>query len=123
MNTKSDTDSNTIADTLKWVVTVVLVAAAVVGNSWYGQEPFLYRLLGVLFVGGLAALVAARTERGKAFITLVKDARTEVKRVVWPTRQETVQTTLIVLVVVSIMAFILWLLDLGLGKLISMIVG
>ena len=123
MNTKSDTENNTLVDYLKWGVTAVLVTAAVVGNSMYGQEPFFYRLLGVLFVGGLAALVASRTEKGRAFISLVKDARTEVKRVVWPTKQETVQTTLIVLVVVSIMAFILWLLDLGLGKLISMIIG
>ena len=53
--------------------------------------------------------------------TLIKDARGEIRRVVWPTRDETVQTTLIVLVLVLIFALILWLLDSGLSWVVSSI--
>ena len=107
----------------KWLVTAILIAAAVVGNSFYGDQPFFYRLVGVLVVAVIAALVAAQTVKGKAFVTLLKDARAEVKRVVWPTKQETTQTTLIVVAVVAFMSIVLWLLDLGLGALIKMIIG
>jgi len=110
-------------DMFKWIVTAILIAAAVVGNSFYGDQPFFYRLVGVLVVAVIAALVAAQTVKGKAFVTLLKDARAEVKRVVWPTKQETLQTTLIVVAVVAFMSIVLWLLDLGLGALIKMIIG
>ncbi len=110
-------------DMFKWLITAVLIAVAVVGNSLYGDQPFFYRLVGVLVVAVIAALVAAQTVKGKAFVTLLKDARAEVKRVVWPTKQETTQTTLIVVAVVAFMSIVLWLLDLGLGALIKMIIG
>ncbi|MBP5143215.1 preprotein translocase subunit SecE, partial [Pseudomonas chlororaphis] len=53
----------------------------------------------------------------------VKEARTEIRKVVWPTRQETTQTTLIVVAVVLVMALLLWGLDSLLGWLVSLIVG
>ena len=110
-------------DMFKWLITAILIVVAVVGNSIYGDQPFFYRLVGVLVVAVIAALVAAQTVKGKAFVTLLKDARAEVKRVVWPTKQETTQTTLIVVAVVAFMSIVLWLLDLGLGALIKMIIG
>jgi preprotein translocase subunit SecE len=54
---------------------------------------------------------------------LLKEARGEIRKVVWPTRQETTQTTLIVVVVVLVMALLLWGLDSLLGWLVSMVVG
>ncbi|MAA60537.1 MAG: preprotein translocase subunit SecE [Pseudomonadales bacterium] len=71
----------------------------------------------------LAALLASFTDKGRAFIALLQDARAEVRRVVWPTKQETAQTTGVVVLVVAIMALLLWLLDLALGKIISSIIG
>ncbi len=124
MSTNTETtETSSGIDMLKWLVTAVLIAVAVVGNSLYGEQPFFYRLVGVLVVAVIAALVAAQTVKGKAFVTLLKDARAEVKRVVWPTKQETTQTTLIVVAVVAFMSIVLWLLDLGLGALIKMIIG
>lgn len=124
MSTNTETtETSSGIDMFKWLVTAVLIAVAVVGNSLYGEQPFFYRLVGVLVVAVIAALVAAQTVKGKAFVTLLKDARAEVKRVVWPTKQETTQTTLIVVAVVAFMSIVLWLLDLGLGALIKMIIG
>ncbi|MCG8673170.1 MAG: preprotein translocase subunit SecE [Pseudomonadales bacterium] len=125
MNAKAGTEAeqSSSIDWLKWAVSLILVAAAVVGNSFFSEQPFLYRLIGVLVVAVLAALVAAQTNKGKAFLALLKDARAEVRRVVWPTQQETIQTTGIVVLFVAFMALVLWLLDMMLGAGISELVG
>ena len=110
-------------DPVKWGVVVVLVAAGVVGNSYYGEESLLYRVLALLALAAVAGWVASTTERGNAFWQLVKGSRTEIRKVVWPTRQETTQTTLIVVVFVFIMALILWGIDSLLGWLVGMVIG
>ena len=83
-------------DAVKWVVVIALVAVAVVGNSYYADQSLLYRVLGILALAIVAGLVALQTAKGAAFWALVKGSRTEIRKVVWPTRQETVQTTMIV---------------------------
>ena len=77
----------------------------------------------MLILASVAAFVALRTSKGQSFVSLVKEARAEIRKVVWPTRQETTQTTLIVVAVVLVMALLLWGLDSLLGWLVSMIVG
>ena len=118
----SETASSRL-DPLKWGVVVVLVAAGVVGNSYYGEESLLYRVLALLALAAVAGWVASTTERGNAFWQLVKGSRTEIRKAVWPTRQETTQTTLIVVVFVFIMALILWGIDSLLGWLVGMVIG
>ncbi|WP_375741203.1 preprotein translocase subunit SecE [Pseudomonas boanensis] len=110
-------------DVLKWVVVVALVAVGVVGNQYFSAEPILYRVLALLALAGAAAFVALQTVKGQAFFVLAKEARAEIRKVVWPTRQETTQTTLIVVAVVLVMALLLWGLDSLLGWLVSLIVG
>ncbi|SDT87868.1 protein translocase subunit secE/sec61 gamma [Pseudomonas pohangensis] len=110
-------------DALKWLVVVLLVALGVVGNQYFAAEPVLYRVLVLLFLAVLAGFVAFQTQKGRAFFVLLKEARTEIRKVVWPTRQETTQTTLIVVAVVLVMALLLWGLDSLLGWLVSLIVG
>ena len=67
--------------------------------------------------------MALQTSKGRSFFVLLKEARVEIRKVVWPTRQETTQTTLIVVAVVLVMALLLWGLDSLLGWLVSMVVG
>ena len=110
-------------DTLKWLFVVVVVAAGVVGNQYFSAEPILYRVLAILFLAFVAGFVGFQTVKGRAFFVLLKEARTEIRKVVWPTRQETTQTTLIVVAVVLVMALLLWGLDSLLGWLVSLIVG
>lgn len=110
-------------DLLKWLVVVALVVVGVVGNQYYAASPILYRVLALLVIAAVAALVGLQTAKGKSFFVLVKEARTEIRKVVWPTRQETTQTTLIVVAVVLVMALLLWGLDSLLGWLVSLIVG
>ena len=110
-------------DSLKWVVVMALVAGCVYGNSYYGDQPILYRVLALVALALVAGWIASLTEKGGAFLTLVKGSRTEIRKVVWPTRQETTQTTLIVFVFVIVTGLILWGLDSVLGWLASLILG
>jgi preprotein translocase subunit SecE len=110
-------------DAIKWIVVAVLVAIAVIGNSYFADESMLYRVLGIVALGIVAGLVALQTAKGAAFWSLVKESRTEIRKVVWPTRQETVQTTLIVVGFVLIVALFLWGLDTLLGWLVSLVIA
>ena len=110
-------------DSLKWVVVLALVAGGIVGNSVYADQPILYRVLALLLLALVAGWIASLTQKGSEFLTLVKGSRTEIRKVVWPTRQETTQTTLIVFVFVIITGLILWGLDSVLGWLASLILG
>ncbi len=110
-------------DTLKWVVVGVLLAGAIVGNAYYADQSLFYRVLALVLVGVAACALALKTSQGAAFVSLAKDARTEIRKVVWPTHQETTQTTLVVAAVVVVMALILWALDALLGWLASLLIG
>jgi preprotein translocase subunit SecE len=107
-------------DAVKWTVVIALLAVAIVGNSYYSDESLLYRVLGILAISAVAGLLALQTAKGAAFWALVKGSRTEIRKVVWPTRQETVQTTMIVVGFVLLVALLLWGLDSLLGWLVSL---
>jgi len=122
MSAKSDTQANRF-DAPKWLIVVALIALGVVGNSVYSDQSLLYRVLGLVAVAVLAGLVAAQTVKGKSFLIMFKEARNEIRKVVWPNRQETMQTTLIVIAVVLVMALLLWGLDSLLSWIVSSIIG
>lgn len=124
MSTKVETQSYRL-DPLKWIIVTILVVAGVAGN-WYLASiniSIFYRVVGLLVLAALAIFVGLKTQKGQIFFALLKSARAEIRKVVWPTRQETKQTTLIVVVVVFITALILWGLDTLFGWLVSLIVG
>jgi preprotein translocase subunit SecE len=104
-------------------IAVVIVAAGIYANSYFAAESLLLRVIGLLLGASVAGWLAGGTKRGKGFINLCLEARIEIRKVVWPTRQETVQTTLVVLVVIVIVALILWLLDWGLNAAVSSVIG
>jgi preprotein translocase subunit SecE len=110
-------------DGIKWLIVAALVAVAVVGNSYFADQSMLYRVLGIVALAIVAGLVALQTAKGAAFWSLIKGARMEIRKVVWPTRQETVQTTMIVVVFVVLVALLLWGLDSFLGWLVSLAIG
>ena len=110
-------------DAIKWLLVVAVVAAGVVGNSHFSAESILYRALGLLVLAVVAVFIALQTAKGVAIADVVRGSLVELRKVVWPSRQETNQTTLIVLVVVFVMAIILWLLDTFFGFIASNIIG
>ena len=122
MNTSVENNAGSL-DWLKWLVVAALLAGGVFANWYYQDEMLLLRVAGLLATAAVAILLALQTERGKAIWSLLKEARTEVRRVVWPTNQETTQTTLVVIAIVFVFALILWGLDSLLGWIVSSIIG
>lgn len=110
-------------DGLKWLLVVAAVAVGVVGNSIYADQSLLYRVFALLALAGIAGFVAFKTAKGAAFFDHMKEAKNEIRKVVWPTRQETVQTTLMVVGVVIIIGLMLWGLDTFLGWVVSSVIG
>ena len=106
-------------DSIKWGVAILFLAAAVGGNYYFGELSVLYRALGVVAAVIVALFFAATTQKGTEFIGFAKESRTEVRKVVWPSRQEATQTTMIVLVATVIMGLLLW----GLDGIIVRVVG
>lgn len=100
-----------MADKLKFALAIALVIAGVAGFYLLGEQLAIFRVLSVL-AGILAgAAVAWQTEPGQQFFAFGKDAWTETKKVAWPSRKETLQTTGIVFVFVVVMAVFLWVSD------------
>lgn len=120
---KTEQQTNPALNIVFWVVAIALVAAGVYGNSYFSSESLLYRVLGLIVVAAVAGLVALQTTQGRSFWELLKGARTEVRKVVWPTRQEATQTSLLVLAAVVIAGLILWGFDTLLGWIVSLIIG
>lgn len=100
-----------MADKLKFALALLLVAAGIAGFYLLAEQPLVLRVLAVL--GGLAAGLAAAwfTEPGQRFVVLGQESIAEAKKVVWPSRKETMQTTGIVFAFVLIMAIMLWITD------------
>jgi preprotein translocase subunit SecE len=102
---------NTSSDKLMLVVGVLLVVAGFVGFYWLGSQEWYVRGA-ALAVGVIAGVVVGLLSApGKSFIGFAKDSYKEVRKVVWPTRKEATQTTLVVFAFVLAMAIILWVCD------------
>lgn len=123
MSTKVETKEYHF-DALKWIAAIAMVVGGAVAFSYYkDQVEVLYRVLAITAIIVGAAFIAVNTAKGAAFWALMKAAQVEVRKVVWPTRQEVNQTTLIVVVVVLIAAVILWGLDSLIGFLTSLVIA
>ena len=122
MNAKVETESGRL-DSLKLGVAVALLAGGIVAFYYFEGQLLVLRVLGLLAVAGISVLVAAQSNTGKTIIGFIKGAQTEVRKVVWPTRAETVQTTLAVILMVFLVGIFLWLLDMFLLWAIQVLTG
>ncbi|KAB8308337.1 preprotein translocase subunit SecE [Erwinia endophytica] len=110
-------------EAVKWLIVAVLLLAAIVGNYYYREVALPLRALAVVILIAVAGGIALLTAKGKSTLAFAREARTEVRKVIWPTRQETLHTTLIVAAVTAVMSLILWGLDGILVRLVSFITG
>ncbi|MCG5499481.1 preprotein translocase subunit SecE [Ectothiorhodospira lacustris] len=102
-------------DTVKLLVAVGLLVAGVIGFYWFSDGSTLLRVLGLLAISGVAVGIVFTTAKGRTLAGFLQDSRTEVRKMVWPTRVETLQTSLVVLAVTILVAIMLWLIDMLLG--------
>ena len=123
MNTKVESGESRM-DGLKWLVVLALIIGGAWANSYYADQfEVIYRALALVALGVVICLVAVQTEKGSAFWSLLKEAQVEVRKVVWPTTQETNQTTFLVSVVVVITALLLSVVDWGIGHVAKLVIG
>jgi preprotein translocase subunit SecE len=100
-----------MADKLKFVVALLMVAAGIAGFYLLAEQALVLRVLAVLLGVAAGVAVAWFTEPGQRFVVLAQESITEAKKVVWPSRKETMQTTGIVFAFVLVMAIVLWITD------------
>jgi preprotein translocase subunit SecE len=122
MDTQEET-APTLFDTAKLIVALAILVGSVFGYYYYASASVLYRAVGV-FVGFIVAVVIAfQSAQGKTLWRFIQGSRVEMRKVVWPTREETFQTTIVVLVFATIMGVFFWLLDLSLLWFTGMVTG
>lgn len=110
-------------DKLILLLSLVPTVGATGAFYYYADESLLLRVIGLLVALGISTFIALQSGPGKTAWAFVKDARTEVRKVVWPTRKETGQTTLFVIVAVIIMGIFFFLLDMLLGWAVRALTG
>ena len=106
-----------------WVLGLSLIALAVWGNSYFSDIGLLYRVLGVVSILLISLFVLKFTIFGSQTFNLLLQSSTEIRKVVWPNRTETTQTTLIVTAAVLVASLILWGLDSLFSFLIKLVLG
>jgi len=112
-----------MADKIKLLVAFMLVVAGVVGYYALQDSAAVLRVLSVLLGVLAAAGVFWTTASGKQFFGFAKASVDEAKRVVWPTRKETVQTTAVVILFAVVMALFLWAVDASLLLIVNKLMG
>ena len=117
MTTSVDTKAQDAggADTAKLVIAILLVVGGVVGYYVLGNQPAWIRWLAVAAGIALGALVVAFSRYGTVLKQFVADSRVELRKIVWPNRQETGMTTLVVFVFLLIAGVFFWGLDVALA--------
>ena len=100
-----------MADKIKLGLALLLVAAGVAGFYFLGDSPLVLRIAAVMAGLAGAAAVGWTSGPGKLFYVFAQESIAETKKVVWPSRKETVQSTGVVLAFVIVMAVFLWIVD------------
>ncbi len=122
MTSKTETQASR-ADTVKLAFSVLLLVVAVIGFYYFADYSTLVRVVGLLIGAGVAVGIAATTEVGGGLMGYVQDSRGEVRKVVWPSRQQTTQISLAVIAMTVLLGIFLWLLDMFLFWLVRLLTG
>jgi preprotein translocase subunit SecE len=122
MDSKADTGSTPL-DTLKLVAAAAVFLSGIVGYYYYSDVAVVLRAIGVLVALALSAVVLLQSTQGKALWRFMSSSRVELRKVIWPTREEAIQTTVAVMVFTLIMGVFFWLLDMFLLWLTRLLTG
>lgn len=115
-------NQNSKLDSLLWGLVAVLVASAIAGQYYFVSEPLLWRIAAMAAALVVSLALVSRTVAGRTFITFWQDSMVELRRVVWPTRKETIQSTIAVIVMVFIMGIVLWSIDAVLIRVVAWVI-
>ena len=119
MNSKAEKSGSGFGDTLLLLISVIILLGGITAYYYYQELAITpVRVVALMAVVLLASWVAAQSQKGAAFFRFLKEADIERRKVVWPTHQEAVQTSLMVIVVTIIISLFLAAVDWGLGSLV-----
>ena len=122
MNSSAEAGSAGL-DIAKLAGAALLLVGGLFAFYYFAEWYVLLRVFLLLAIGGAAVAVAFQTQPGRQLWQFVSDARMEVRKVVWPTRQETIQTTLVVMAMVVVLGIVLWLFDMILMGILRFLTG
>ena len=122
MNAKVETEGGRL-DSLKLGIAVLFLGGAIYAFYYFEEQLLVLRVLGLLAEAGISIFIAAQSALGKSILGFITGAQREVRRVVWPTRAETMQTTLAVVLMVLLVGIFLWFLDMLLLWAIQQLTG
>jgi preprotein translocase subunit SecE len=122
MNAKAETQDGRL-DSLKLGFAILLMCAGVYGFYYFADLMVVVRVLGLLLVAAVSMAVVYQTGLGRQVVGFVAGAQNEVRRMVWPTRTETLQTTMAVIFIVLVVGVFLWLLDMVLLSAVQLLTG
>lgn len=117
------TAPSSMLDTVKLSLALVVLVAGMFGFYWFDQVALTWRVIAMFAVVGVAVGLVLLTDLGQRLMSFSRESRVELRKVVWPTRKETTQITLIVLVLVFLIGLFLWLVDSLLFWGVQMITG
>ena len=124
MKGKAETGKPPIVNTLLLAVATVLLIAAVGAYYWFQDLAITpVRVVGLIVVAFVASFIAAQSDSGAAFFRFLKEADIERRKVVWPTHQETLQTSMMVIIVIILISLFLAGIDWLLGAAVRSLVG
>jgi preprotein translocase subunit SecE len=124
MNSKVEKSGSGFGDTLLLLISVIMLLGGITAYYYYQELAITpVRVVALMAVTLLASWVAAQSQKGGAFFRFLKEADIERRKVVWPTHQEAVQTSLMVVVVTIIISLFLAAVDWGLGSLVRSLLG
>ena len=122
MNAKAEIQGGRL-DTLKLWAAILLMGAGIYGYYYFADVMIVLRVLGLLAVAAIAIGVVYQTVIGRTIVGFVSGAQNEVRRMVWPNRTETLQTTMAVVFIVLLVGVFLWLLDMVLLRAVQFLTG
>lgn len=122
MTTQAEATTS-VLDTVKQVFSLLFVIGGIVAFYYFSDISVLYRALGMVAIVVIALWLMRTTQIGGDVWLFMMESKQEVRKVVWPSRQETVQTTLMVFAMVIIVGVVLWLLDMFLISAVKMLMG
>jgi preprotein translocase subunit SecE len=122
MSARGETHSGRL-DTLKLWTAILLMGAGVYGYYYFADVMIVLRVLGLLAVAAIAIAIVYQTGVGRLVVGFVGGAQNEVRRMVWPSRTETLQTTMAVVFIVLVVGVFLWLLDMVLLRAVQFLTG
>jgi preprotein translocase subunit SecE len=122
MNTQAETTTAPL-DVVKQVFSAVFLVSGIGAFYYFSEVQLIYRVIGLLLVAVAAIALLFTTDMGRELSDFMKESKLEVRKVVWPTREETMRTTMMVFAMVFVSGLLLWLLDMVLFWAVRFLTG